>query len=125
MAHLTTEIPRESWREYFDDLSRELGTVETRVEVDGKDLGAQIVTERLVLTGISYDNKDDILVVGLDAPDEGPREDMEHIVDSPQRILVDTTAVLPDTIDVEDSEGHRTLIQLRPAPELPPETTAG
>jgi len=118
MAHQDIELPRDNWFEYFNGFSKDLAAIDATVEVDGQDLGAQIVAERLVLTGITYDYKDDILVVGLVAPDREPGEDIQHIVNSPKRIVLDTTAIVPDTIDVEDAEGHRTLIELSGAPEL-------
>ena len=110
MAHETQELPRADWRVYFDGLSRDLPTVEATVEIEGLDLGAQVEAESLVLTGISYDDRDDVLVVGLG----GVRERLEHLVQQPKRILVDSTlGVLPTTIEVHDGEGHRTLIRLR------------
>jgi hypothetical protein len=119
MAHETREVPRDSWRAYFDDLSRNLGTVEATVEIDGSDFGAQVEAERLILTGISYDDRDDVLVIGLVAAADA-REDLEHMVAQPQRIVVDSAAAaLPTTIDVEDAEGQRTLVELQAAPELP------
>jgi Family of unknown function (DUF5335) len=121
MAHSTRELPRESWRTYFDDLSRELGTIRTTVEVDGRDIGAQIEAEGLLLTGISYDDRDDVLVVGLGGP-QRDLEEVEHFVGSPQRILVDgEEGALPETIDVEDADGHRTLVMMHPVPALPSE----
>src|SRR4051794_34819492 len=83
MATSTQELPRETWRPYFDQLSKVLGTVEATVEVIGPDIGAQIEAERLVLTGITYDDRDDVLVIGLDAPGE-PEEDLERMVDHPR-----------------------------------------
>jgi Family of unknown function (DUF5335) len=118
MAHEDTELPREDWNEYFDSFSRNLGAVKATVEVDGQDLGAQVVAEKLVLRGITYDYKDDVLVVGLVAAEREPSEDIQHFVYGPKRIVLDTTAIVPDTIDVEDSEGQRTLIELQAAPEL-------
>lgn len=121
MAHLTREIARESSRPYFDDLSRELGTVEATVEVEGADLGAQVEADRLLLTGLSYDDRDDILVVGLDAPG-GTREDLEHLIHAPRRVLVDTAeGILPTAIDIQDADGYHTLVQLQRPPALPPE----
>jgi len=35
MATTTHELPRETWRTYFDELSEHLGTVEATVEVAG------------------------------------------------------------------------------------------
>jgi Family of unknown function (DUF5335) len=117
MADMTTELARDSWRAYFDDLSRELGTVQATVEIDGNDLGAQVQAEGLVLTGISYDDRDDVIVIGLSPG--GPEEVLEHMVSRPQRILVDAAeGVIPRTLDLEDAEGHRTRVRLRPAPAL-------
>ena len=120
MATTTQELPRETWRPYFDDLSRTLGTVGATVEVVGRDLGAQIEAERLVLTGISYDDRDDVLVIGLDAPGK-PEEDLERMVDRPRRIMVATSETPPEemTIDVEDAEGHQTIVRVERPPALP------
>jgi hypothetical protein len=120
MATNTQELPRETWRPYFDELSKTLGTVEATVEVVGRDLGAQIEAERLVLAGITYDDRDDVLVIGLDAPGQ-PEEDLEHLVDHPRRIMIATSETPPEelTIDVEDDEGHKTIVHVERPPALP------
>jgi hypothetical protein len=122
MATNTQEIPREAWRPYFDELSKVSGTLEATVEVVGRDVGDQIEAQRLVLTGITYDDHDDVVVIGLDAPG-GPREDLERVVDHPQRILVATGGTPPEemTIDIEDAEGHQTIVHLERPPALPAE----
>jgi uncharacterized protein DUF5335 len=119
MSAETTELARESWSRYFEDLSRELGAYEATVEVDGLDIGAQIEEdENLMLAGMSYDDRDDIVVIGL-AP-VGGKEAVEHFVSGPQRIYVESAdGVLPSVIDIEDAESHKTLVRLQPAPELP------
>lgn len=116
----TNELPRDRWRIYFDDLSRGLATMRATVEIDGPDLGAQVQAEGLVLSGISYDDRDDVLVIGLSPG--GAAESLEHLVSSPQRIRVESSDdILPSTIEVEDAEGVRTLVRLQPAPALPAE----
>jgi hypothetical protein len=113
----TSELARDGWREYFDELSRTLATTRATVEIDGPDLGAQVQAEDLVLSGISYDDRDDILVVGLSPG--GPTESLEHFVSGPQRITVESSeGVLPSAIEVEDAEGLRTLVRLKAAPTL-------
>jgi hypothetical protein len=116
----TNELPRDRWRIYFDDLSRGLATTQATVEIDGPDLGAQLQAEGLVLLGITYDDRDDILVIGLSPG--GPTESLEHLVSGPQRILVESSdTILPSTIEVEDADGERTLVRLQAAPTLPTE----
>ncbi|MEA2241552.1 MAG: hypothetical protein QOD24_1108 [Solirubrobacteraceae bacterium] len=122
MPTTTQEIARQTWRQYFDELSRTLGTVVATVEIVGPDVGAQVEADRLVLTGITYDDRDDVLVVGLDAPG-GPPEDLERMIERPQKILVATGDPPPVemTIDVQDAEGNQTIISIERPPALPPE----
>jgi hypothetical protein len=120
MTTTTQEIPREAWREYFDTLAKVLPTVEATVEVVGRDLGDQFVAERALLTGISYDHKDDVLVIGLDTPGGLP-EEVEHIVYHPLRVMVTSMEDGSTVIDVEDAERHQTIIRYAEVPALPAE----
>ena len=122
MPPTTQEIPRDTWRTYFDELSKTLGTVEATVEVVGPDVGAQIEAERLVLTGLTYDDRDDVFVIGLDAPG-GPPEDLERMVDHPRKILVATgeSPPLVMTIDIHDADEHQTIVRVVRPPALPSE----
>jgi hypothetical protein len=115
----TQALPRESWRTYFDELSRTIGATEVTVEVAGRDLGDQIAAEQLLLVGITYDDGDDILVVALDAAGDAPG-DYEHEIDSPQQIRVAELEDGTTTIEVIDPDDNQHLVYLRPAPELPP-----
>jgi hypothetical protein len=121
MAHETQEIPRDRWRTYFDDLSRSLGAVEATIEIEGSDLGAQVEAEQLLLSGISYDDRDEVLVIALGGR-PGASGDLEHMVQQPRRIVVDSAGAAPPTmIEVEDADGLRTLIELHAVSELPAE----
>jgi hypothetical protein len=116
----TNELSRDRWRIYFDDLSRGLATTQATVEIDGPDLGTQVQAEGLVLSGISYDNRDDVLVIGLSPG--GASESLEHLVSSPQRIRIEPSdAIVPSTIEVEGADGEQTLVRLQAAPALPAE----
>lgn len=89
MTRITTqEIPRQAWRSYFE-WTNVLGTVEATVEVVGRDLGDQFADERQMLTDIPYDDRDDAIIVGLEAPDSEV-ERIEHLIEQPQRVLVAT-----------------------------------
>jgi hypothetical protein len=114
MALTTRELPRSDWQAYFDDFSRDLDRLSATVEVAGRDVGAQVEAERLILTGITYDHKDDIVVIGLDA-EGGLTGELEHIVYQPQKIYVASGEDGMTAMDVEDAEGHQTLVRLEPA----------
>lgn len=118
MAMTTDELARPQWRRYFDELSKHLGTVEATVEVTGRDIGDQIAGENMVLRGITYDDKDDLLVVALE-PRADELEPFEHMIYNPQRIMVAAGDRPELTYDVVDAEGHQTLIQLERPPALP------
>jgi Family of unknown function (DUF5335) len=114
MALTTREIPKNEWRTYFDTFSRDLGELYATVEIAGAEVGDQIEAEHPRLTGISYDDKDDILVIGLDAPGGLP-EDLEHVVSAPQKIYVAEGQDEMTVFDIEDGERTQTLITLEPA----------
>jgi hypothetical protein len=120
MTITTQEIPRRAWRSYFEELTNVLGTVEATVEVVGRDLGDQFADERQILTDITYDDRDDALIVGLEGPDS-KIERIEHLIGQPQRVLVATGEPPPleVTFDIEDGEQHQWLIQLERPPALP------
>lgn len=122
MAIMTQEIPRQAWRSYFEELTDALGTVEATVEVVGRDLGDQFADERQILTDITFDDGDDAIIVGLEAPDSGGERN-EHVIENPQRVLVATGEPPPleVTFDIEDDEQHQWLIHLERPPALPGE----
>jgi hypothetical protein len=114
MASTTREIPREEWRKYFDDFSRDIPELTATVEVVGEEVGAQLEVAGSRLTGISYDDRDDVLVIGLDAPGGTP-EDLERVVYNPLRIMVEEEDGREIVYDVEDAEHTQTLLRLEPA----------
>src|SRR4051794_9137740 len=123
MATETQAVPRETWREYFDRLSKVMGTVKATVEITGPDVGDQFVSEEpLVLLGITYDDGDDILVIALDAPG-GHREELEHIVSQPQTIYATGSPDLATelVLDIADEGGHQTIVTIKRAEALPGE----
>jgi hypothetical protein len=114
MASTSQELTRDSWRGYFDEFSRTAGAAEVTIEIAGRDIGDQIAADSLVLTGITYDDKDDIVVVAVGSPDE-----YEHIISDPQQIQVSTEDDGETTFDITDGEDTQHLIHVRAAAELP------
>jgi 3-dehydroquinate synthase class II len=118
MAPPTWEIPRGEWQAYFDDLSRRLETTVASIEVMGAEIGAQVEAERGILRGVTYDDGDDIVVIALDTEGDAP-EELERTISEPQKIYVDDENAAT-VLDIEDSEGNKTLVRMAPAPQLPP-----
>lgn len=52
---MTNEIPRNEWKEFFDELSRNFLDWETRIEVIKEDLGAQDLNADLLIAGITFE----------------------------------------------------------------------
>lgn len=117
MAIQTEEIPREELRERLDELARSLGVVEATIEVDGADVGAQIAAERLTLTGISYDDRANVLAIALEVL--GGRGDYEHFVDHPTKVYVARDQGRPIAVEIEDGEGRKTIVSLEREPAPP------
>jgi Family of unknown function (DUF5335) len=129
MNTTTLEIPRDTWRSYFDELTKVLGTERATVEVVGRDLGDQLVDEHQLLTDMTYDPRSDAIIVALDVPDpDGDSDGTAHVVhtiDHPQRVLVAAGEPPPleMTYDIQDGDGHQWLIRLERPPALPPATS--
>ena len=113
VVFVAREIPRNQWRSYIDEFSRALDPMRARTEMAGPALGDQVVAERLALTAIVSDNRDDILVIALDAPG-GLAEDIEHVIYRPQKIFLTRGDEGTTTFDVQDAEGNQTRIRLEP-----------
>ena len=111
MALETHEIPREQWGVYFDDFSRDLPDYLATVEVLGGEIGAEPEAARPHLAAITYDDKDDILVIGLDAQADDLPEDVEHIVYRPRKILV-AVGEREVAFEIEDAESAKTVLRL-------------
>lgn len=117
MALSTQEIQRAEWKRYFDDFSRDLPTTIASIEVISVNTGAQVEAQRGTLTGVSYDDRDDVFAITLEA--EGGGGDLERTVGSPRKVYIGSDG--PTTVlDVEDAEGMKTLVRMDPAPSLPP-----
>jgi Family of unknown function (DUF5335) len=111
MAEDTREIPREDWTDYFDELGRLDPPPTVTVEVDGEEVGAQTEAGPSLLAAVSYDHRDDVLVVGFGSTDKRA----EHLVYAPRRVYALESDGGVEAIDVEDAEGTKTVIRLRVA----------
>jgi hypothetical protein len=122
-----TEVPKNKWTPYFNELGTDYQGWATTVEVLAGELGDQHAIDGLPLQGLSYEAKGgsqagDILV---EAGDVGvPFE--THLIHRPAVVRIATTRSATEVdIEVEDEERVTTIIHLRPRPELPPPQLSG
>jgi hypothetical protein len=109
---MANEIPREDWQAYFEDFSRNQPDYLAKMEILGSELGAETEAEGTHLAAITYDRKDDIVVIGLDGAADETAEEVEHVIDKPLKITVDETGDGEIAFEIEDAEGTRTVLRL-------------
>lgn len=107
----TRDIPRESWREFFDGFSRRHQGWLVDVEVLGTDIGAQLEAEDLPLEGISADhqNKDISIALVRDG------KVTEHFVTRPERVRLEEEGGVEVAIEIDSATDASTIVTFRAA----------
>lgn len=116
---MTTEIPKEQWKEFFDNLSRELIDWETRVQVLSDGTGAQMLSEGLPFSGLTFEDGPGAPIVELSVG-RSPENHQTHMIADPKFVAFENTGLGPNgVLDIEDSEGTKTLVTfIQPFPIL-------
>jgi uncharacterized protein DUF5335 len=110
------EVPRSDWQQYFEKLTDEHEGNEVTIELLDQELGDEGEAQRLPLAYLDYDPKDDVFVVAVGGRDRRYPAVLHHLVEAPQRIVVDTygpdDAVAVDVVGAD--EGHTIVTLHRP-----------
>jgi hypothetical protein len=95
------ELAQETWSEYFDALSKELTNAPVSIEI-AQAIGPPMrEAERMALQTLTYDRRDDVFEVAVACGGPHLPGVLRHLVDHPQRVAVDSQAMLaPMTISV-------------------------
>ncbi len=109
-------LPKEEWKTYFDRMSKGLPVKLAEIEVAGLELGDQVEAEWVVLNGISYDPKDDVVILFTDR--------IDHMIRRPREIYVDDGIDGLHSVEVIDADGNRQIAVFREALKLPAPTNA-
>jgi hypothetical protein len=110
-------IDRRGWQAFLDTFTRALVGKRAEIEVVSLDLGDQIAAEWLPLLGISYDQKNDMVVIALDGVD--------HMIRSPREIHADNVAGALIALEIVDGENRHQIIRFKEPLALPAPATAG
>ena len=117
---MTTELPKEKWKESLDGLSRDLEDWETHIEVFSNDLGAQVVAEGLPFHGLTVEeNAEGKFVIQL-LLGNGTESHLTHTIVDPVKVAFEGTGLGPSgVLDIEDASGRKTLVKfIQPFPVL-------
>jgi hypothetical protein len=95
-------LDRTKWRSYFDQVSQSLRGKPVEIQIVGTHLGDQIQGEKLPLTGLTYDEKDDIFEVVT--------ESIDHMVKKPKAVYIDIDGNQLRSIEVIDAEDNKQIV---------------
>ncbi len=113
------ELAHEAWSEYLDAVSKELLNADVSIEIVQGAQPALIEARQMALQAVCYDRRGDVFEVS--AARGGPHRPsvLRHMVDHPERIVVDSwTLLAPMTISVDGRDGVRTVIKIADQPEF-------
>lgn len=107
----THEIPHERWGDYLNALSNREKERPVRIQVEGRELGDQVVAHDLPLMGISLERKGS--EKGAIEVTLADREAIKltHLIAAPERVYVEENdAGEVQVLDIESREQVKTLI---------------
>jgi hypothetical protein len=108
---VTTSRQRTEWTELTDRLSADHEGHDVAIEVIDPRGGDSSLVERLPFSGITYDHRDDVVVISVGGGSPRYPVVLRHLISHPQEILFD---LIPQgaALKITDSGGTTTLVSL-------------
>ncbi len=110
----TRKIEKSHLKDYLDHFSSIMPDEQAEIEVAGLDLGDQIEAEWVTMSGISYDPKDDVVVVDIN------NGELQHMIRKPVDFEVTEDENGVHAFEIRCGEGHLHIVRLKtpqPAPQ--------
>lgn len=109
----TQKLDRAALRPYFDRVSRLLEGRRADIDIAALNIGDQLAAKSAPLLGLAYDPHDDRIAIMV--------EGLEHMVQHPREVYVQTEGSELSSMDVIDAEGISHIVRfhqplLLPAP---------
>ncbi len=111
------KLEKANWGRYFDWVSKNIPLETAEIRVSSLNLGNQVSAEWLRIFGVTYDHKDDILVISLDG--------FEHIIHGPESIFADELHGELSGLEVIGTNGVQHVVLLRKPLSLPAPAATG
>ena len=107
----TTPEQRSEWVTLTDRLSADHAGHEVTIEVLDPDGGENSMVERLPFTGITYDHKDDVVVISVGGSSLRYPVVLRHVIHHPTEILFDLVSQ-GAALKITDLSGTTTLVSI-------------
>jgi hypothetical protein len=110
-------LTKAEWPPYCAHISRELANGQrAEVEVVALDLGDRVEARWVPLLGIAYDPKSDLFEIAL--------EGVDHLIEHPREVLVETTRRGIVAVEIVDADERRQIVKLSEPLSPPPRSSA-
>ncbi len=107
----TLKLAKNQWEDYFNRMSKLLEGKRASIEIASLDIGDQTQADKIVLYGIGYDPKDDLVEVAL--------EGLDHLINNPRDIEIVQGNNGIETIGITDEDGRQQIVRLTEPLMLP------
>ena len=116
---MTTQIQKSEWKDFFDNLSRDLDGWETTVEVFSNEVGAQVMSQGLPFHGLTIEDRNGEPTIELLVGNTNETHQTHNIANA-VTVAFEGAGVGPGgMLDIEDASGTKTLIRfVQPFPIL-------
>jgi hypothetical protein len=107
---------RTEWTRLTDRLTAEYQGYDVTIEVLDPEAGANSLVERLPFDTVTYDHKDDVVVLTVGGNSQRYPVALRHLIYHPQELVVD---LVPESaaMRITDSTGTTTLVSLLRRPD--------
>jgi hypothetical protein len=113
LDHSTTiDIPKEHWSKFFNDFSKRRYGWNSNVEIISKSDGDEMLSEGLILNGITHEDKAGKCTIEISLGDENDHHQSHSIKDATKVSYLGETDKDLGVLDIEEANGTKTLISL-------------
>ncbi len=110
--NITIEIPKDKWTEFLNDFSKRRFGWETKVEVLDKSVGDQMLSEGLVLNGVTHEEKSGKCEIEISLGNNAEKH-QAHIISKPSKLAyLSENETQYGVLEIEEESGTKTLISL-------------
>ena len=114
----STEQRHDEWGELANRLSADHPGHDVTIEVLDVEGGDSSLVQRLPFQSMTYDHRDDVVVISVGGRRPGYPVVLRHVIRKPREILVDRITQ-GTAIKITDSSGTTTLVSLLRRPDHP------